>query len=114
MQREVVLRHFDRFAIAQGLDVPHQQGPLEGLRMVVILLGAQFGGEMGLVAVVIVLHHHRDHVGAKRSQHLLGYGGLATAASASDTNNKRMERNLVHPRMIPEWRANRQGPLAAR
>jgi hypothetical protein len=34
--------------------------------MVVVLLAADFRGEMGLVAVVIVLHHDRDHIGAKR------------------------------------------------
>ncbi|MNT67502.1 hypothetical protein D3C72_2056530 [compost metagenome] len=96
MQREVVLGHLDRFAIAQGLDVLHQQWPLERLRMVVILLTPDFRGKMGLVAIVVVLHHDRDHVGAERREHLLGYGGLATAASASDTNNKRLEGNIIH------------------
>jgi hypothetical protein len=66
VDREVVLWHRDRFAIAQGLDVLDQQWPVECLRMVVVLLAADFRGEMGLVAVVIVLHHDRDHIGAKR------------------------------------------------
>ncbi len=96
IDREVVLRHRNRFAIAQGLDVLHQQRPVESLRVIVVLPAAFFRAEMGLVAVVIVLHHHRDHIGAKRREHLLGYRRLTTAAAASDTNYKWMERNLVH------------------
>jgi hypothetical protein len=83
-----------------------QQRPVEGLRMVVILLAARVEGEVGLVAVVIVLHHHRDGIGAEGSQHLLGNRRLAAATSAGDTNDKRGGGNLVHPRMIPERRGD--------
>src|SRR5450830_1083573 len=74
VEGEVVLRHLDRYAIAQGLDVLYQQWPLESLRMVVILLAAHFWAEMGLVAVIVILHHDRDHISAKGSQYLLGHG----------------------------------------
>ncbi len=33
-------------------------------------------GEVGLVAVIVVLHHDRDHISAKRSQHFLGHSRL--------------------------------------
>ncbi|MFA9219542.1 MAG: hypothetical protein ACEQSK_20895, partial [Sphingomonadaceae bacterium] len=38
----------------------------------------------------------QSHVGAKRRQYLLGYRGLATAATASDPNDKRLEGNRIH------------------
>jgi uridine kinase len=89
LETDLLVRHLDRLAAAQQLQVPDHQVGLEGIRMVVVQRRTLLEAQVAPVPVVAVVLEHRHLVVAEALDDAPDDGGLARPRSARDANHHR-------------------------